>query len=96
MSKTAIVPVDASTDMLLAGSDIVLNVGMVEARELFENMVRIRPPVPDELIEEAAKAIFYTEFTDLDDGAWEQTEDIHRHSYRRMARAAARVFNGGQ
>ena len=70
--------------------------GLHPAEQKLTAMVNARPAVPDELIEEAAKAI-YCAATNSDPKCWRGYADHYeREHLRNMARAAARVFNGGE
>ena len=62
----------------------------------YERPIPARPAVPDELIEEAAKAIYYSNTLDYERYAWAQVADEKKEVYRYMAECAARVFNGGK
>ena len=93
MTRTAIVPLWATIHMLTNG------IGISHAPFLagaWPSMVNARPAVPDELIEEAAKAIYYAEMGVTLQETWEQLHEEIREDYRGLARAAARVFNGGK
>lgn len=87
MTRTAIVPVEATQPMLTKCY------GLARA---WPAVVDARPAVPDELIEEAAKAIYYAEMGVILQETWEQLHEEIREDYRGLARAAARVFNGGK
>lgn len=87
MSKTAIVPVEATQGMLTKCY------GLARA---WPAVVNARPPVPDELIEEAAKAMFYVNLNNNPEYWTRYADDKEREHFRNMARAALRVFNGGK
>ena len=71
-------------------ADTAIMDGLHPAEQKLAAMLNARPALPDELSEEAAKAICETAGYDL----WHQLAEGKDH-YRNMARAAARVFNGG-
>jgi hypothetical protein len=106
MSKTAIVPVDFIRTAYCEGFDsghwVGANApnGYAHANDGWERekdeIMSARPAVPDELIEEAAKAICCF-ISDGDPKFWTHYADYEeREQFRNMARAAARVFNGGK
>lgn len=94
MSKTAIVPVNPDSDMILR-TDSLSMTQMTKAELVYCEMLNARPPVPDDLIEEAAKAMREVGSANLP-CPWERLPENWREEYRNMARAAARVFNGGK
>ncbi len=92
MTRTAIVPVEATQPMLTKCY------GLARA---WPAVVDARPAVPDELIEEAAEMIYLTArrwrvALGVVTESWQETTEAVRNEYREMARAAARVFNGGK
>lgn len=88
MSKTAIVPVDSTAEMDRAARRYDSH-----PEPIYQAMLTARPPVPDELIEEAAKAMREVGSANLP-CPWGKLPENWREEYRNMARAAARVFNG--
>lgn len=91
MSKTrfAVVPVqpfDASWDELTREQ--------LSFRAKWIAHIYALPALPDEIIEEAAKAIF--DVAAYPECRWEASDSGVHDYYRNMARAAARVFNGGK
>jgi len=92
MTRTAIVPVQATIFMQDVAATTCLYMSPHEAGEAWGAMVYARPAVPDELIEEAAKAMQAADSPH----SWDEIPEYERDEYRNMARAAARVFNGGK
>ena len=101
MSKTAIVPVEPCDDMRDAGAGSIpyvldgprwqLSTRVRASRNVYVTMLKARPAVPDEVIEEAAKAMQAADSPH----SWDEIPEYEHDEYRNMARAAARVFNGG-
>lgn len=97
MTRTAIVPVPAKQVYPSEGDDRWLRgyqCGYADGWNELVGNIEARPAVPDELIEEAAKAIF--DVAAFPECRWETSDSGVHDYYRNMARAAARVFNGGK
>lgn len=102
MIRTAIVPEMATAEMWEAFHNKLCPDHQFGPDYVTANtaMINVRPTLPDELIEEAAKAI-YIDFcknvlTLFNPGAWDEISESSRDQFRNMTRAAARVFNGGK
>lgn len=94
MTRTAIVPVNPSPEMDDAGD---LMSKYKSASHTWWGMVNARPAVPDELIEEAAMQIAIAARGSGDAKTyWGWLGEDPKNRFRNMARAAARVFNGGK
>lgn len=92
MTRTAIVPEEPSIEMDRAG-DEKRKLAYLDHDAIYTAMLNARPAVPDELIEEAATEIFLLARIPR---YWFELSDSEQETFRNMARAAARVFNGGK